>query len=88
MKVNYAGMNKQELQAAIANAESADVLDEIWAQLAPRGYAIEGLMHCSILERKASLGATLSEVESALVRQARERAAHGATLAPITGQRG
>ncbi|MGH7470442.1 MAG: hypothetical protein ACRENP_21060 [Longimicrobiales bacterium] len=88
MATLYAGLNKQELQAAIASADSAETLDEIWGQLAPLGYSMEGQMHASILARRAELGAALSEVETALIKQAAERAAHGASLPPITGKRG
>lgn len=84
--MNYAGLNKQEKHAAVANASNVDELNEMWEQFHAEGYSLDGLLHAAVLKRKAELGAPLSDMEQATVNLADLRATAGAALPPIEGK--
>lgn len=82
----YAGMNKPQVHAAIAEAKDVATLGAIWSELEGVGYSREGMTYGLMLERKHALGVALTEderIDMLVMQRLRER---GKKLPPIKGR--
>jgi hypothetical protein len=79
---NYAGMTKDQRYAAIAAAGTLEELDAMWAEWRRTGSSPEGMLHAAVLERRAALGAELTDEEQATIELVQLRRDRGHRLPP------
>lgn len=84
----YGAMNKGQKYEAIAEAETPQKLDSMWASWEKRGHSREGLLYAAVLKRKAELGVELDDEQQAAVELAELRKKRAKDLPKITGRPG
>lgn len=83
----YAGLTTKEAKyEAVEEAKSLDALDAMWAAWEAQGWSRDGLLYAAILQRRAALGAELSEEEEAQVKLADARWKRAKNLPTIEGR--